>query len=211
MRSMQKMCGIVGLVAAMGALGGGASASAATIGPAGTAFTGANSSGSEQVIGFSGSIKLRCNQVRYSGTTPSPATSSTPFAAAYGSATGVAGAWCRLYNGVNFTTVTVATSGSWTLSANTFDALTGTSTGTVTTGGATTLTTSIGSCVITLPSGTVLGAAGENWVGGGLTETLSQSHIAFTATSLCAAWGIPTSGSYATASGAVDFSGLSVS
>jgi hypothetical protein len=208
MRSMRKMCGIAGLVAALGALGGGASASAATIGPAGTAFTGANSG--ENVLGFSAAVRLRCNQVRLTGTTPSPATSSTPAAAAYGSATGVAGSWCRLYYGGNFTAVTVATSGNWTLSANTFNAFTGVSSGALTTGGATTLTTSVGSCVITLPSGTTLPAGGQN-VLGGITETLSASGLSFTATPICAAFGIPTSGSYASYSGTIDVSGLSVS
>ena len=85
MRSMRKMCGIAGVVAALGALGGAASASAATIGPAGTVFTGASQG--EHVIAFGSPAWLRCNQVRLAGTTPSPATSSTPFAATYGAAT----------------------------------------------------------------------------------------------------------------------------
>ena len=211
MRSMRKLCGIAGVVAALGALGGAASASAATIGPAGTAFTGVNGSG-EHVLGFSGSIRLRCNAVKYTGTTASPATGSVSFDAAYGSATGIAGSWCRLYTsptGVP-TTVTVATTASWTLTANAFDVLTGASTGAVTTGGTTTLKTATGSCVITLPSGTVLGATGQNSPGG-LTETLSQTSIGFTATPICAAWGIPTSGSYASYTGSVGLAGLAVS
>jgi hypothetical protein len=205
---MRKMCGIAGLVAALGALGGAASASAATIGPAGTAFTGANSG--ENVLAFSPSVRLRCNAVRLSGTTPSPATSSTPFAVAYGAATGVAGSWCRLSIGANFTAVNVATSGNWTLSASTFNALTGASTGAITTSGATTLSTTVGSCVITLPSGTTLPIAGQN-VLGGLTETVAASGISFTATPICAAWGVPTSGSTAAYSGTIDVSGLAVS
>jgi hypothetical protein len=208
MRSIRRMCGIAGVVAALGALGGAASASAATIGPAGTAFTGASSG--EHVIAFGSAVRLRCNQVRLSGTTPSPATSSTPFAVTYGAATGVAGSWCRLYVGSIPTAVTVATSGNWTLNANTFNALTGASTGSIVTGGATTLTTATGTCVITLPSGTTLPASGQN-VLGGVTEALAATGLSFTATPSCAAFGVPTSGSYATSSGVLDVSGLAVS
>jgi hypothetical protein len=205
---MRKMCGIAGVVAALGALGGAASASAATIGPAGTAFTSANNG--DYVIAFGSAVRLRCNAVRLSGTTPSPATSSTPFAVAFGAATGVAGSWCRLYVGSVPNAVNVAPSGNWTLNATTFNALTGASTGSIVTGGATTVTTSVGTCVITLPSGTTLPASGQNLVGG-LTETLSASGLSFTATPSCAGFGVPTSGSYATSSGLLDISGLAVS
>ncbi len=208
MRSMRKMCGIAGVVAALGAFGG-TSASAATIGPGGTAFTGANNG--EQWLTIVGNIRVRCNQVRLAGTTPSPATSSTPFAVTYGAATGVSGSWCRLYSGANFTPATVATSGNWTLSANTFDALTGASTGAITTGGTTTITTTLASCVITLPSGTVLGTTGQNWVGGGIAETVGQYHIAYTASSSCAGFGIAASGFAAGYDGVLNVADLSVS
>ncbi|HEX5923313.1 MAG TPA: hypothetical protein VFY45_05745 [Baekduia sp.] len=208
MRSMRKMCGIAGVVAALGAFGGGASASAATIGPAGTAFTGANNG--EHVLSFSSSLRLRCNQVRLSGTTPSPATSSTPFTATYGAATGVSGSWCRLYIGGTFTAVNVATSAPWTLTASSFNPLTGVSGTTITTGGATTLTTAVGSCTITIPSGTTLGGSGLTWEDG-TDVTMAQSHIAFTATSGCAFFGVPASGSNVGYDGSSFYAGLAVS
>jgi hypothetical protein len=205
---MRKLCGIAGVVAALGAFGGAGAASAATIGPAATAFTGANAT--DHYLGFGSSIKVRCNAVRVAGTVPSPATSSTPFTATYGAATGVAGSWCRLYLGANFTAVNVATSAPWTLTATSFNPLTGVSGGTITTSGATTLTTAVGSCTITLPSGTTFGASGLTWEDG-LDVTQSQSSIAFTATSGCSLFGVPTSGSYAAYSGGLFYAGLAVS
>jgi hypothetical protein len=209
MRSMRKMCGIAGVVAALGAFGGAASASAATIGPAGTAFTGGNSG--EHVLAFgSSAVRMRCNQVRVSGTVPSPATSSTPFTATYGAATGVSGSWCRLYTGGSFTAVNVATSAPWTLTASSFNPLTGVSGGTITTSGATTVTTAIGSCTITLPSGTTFGASGLTWEDG-LDVSQSQSSIAFTSTSGCSLFGVPASSSNGAYTGSLFYAGLAVS
>ncbi len=209
MRSMRKMCGVAGLVVALGAFGGAGAASAATIGPAGTAFTGAGTT--DHYLGLAGNIKMRCNSVRVAGTVPSPATSSTAFTATYGAATGVAGSWCRLYTTTSsFTALNVATSAPWTLTATSFNPLTGVSGGTITTGGATTLTTAIGSCTITLPSGTTFGASGLTWEEG-LDVTQSQSHIAFTATSGCAAFGVPAASSNGTYSGGLFYAGLAVS
>ena len=96
------------------------------------------------------------------------------------------------------------------LNASTFNALTGASTGSIVTGGATTFTTAIGTCVITLPSGTTSPVRGQNLVGG-LTESVSATGISFTATTGCAGFGVPTSGSYATSSGTTDIGGLAVS
>jgi hypothetical protein len=209
MRSMRKMCGVAGLVVALGALGGAGAASAATIGPAGTAFSGAQIT--EHQLGFGGSVKMKCNSVRVSGTVPSPATSSTTFTATYGAATGVAGSWCRLYTTTSsFTALNVATSAPWTLTASSFNPLTGASTGTITTGGATTLTTAIGSCAITIPSGTTFGASGLTWEEG-IDVVMAQSHIAFTATSGCSLFGVPASGSNAGYNGSLFYAGLAVS
>ena len=104
----------------------------------------------------------------------------------------------------------IATSAPWTLTASSFNPLTGASGGTITTSGATTLTTAIGSCTITLPSGTTFGASGLTWEDG-LDVAMSQSSIAFTATSGCSLFGVPASGSNAAYSGGLFYAGLAVS
>ena len=64
--------------------------------------------------------------------------------------------------------------------------------------------------MITLPSGMTLPVRRQNLVGG-LTESVSATAIPFMATTDCAGFGVPTSGSYATSSGTTDIGGLAVS
>lgn len=212
MRSMRKMGSIVGLVAALGVLAGAASASAGTasIRPAGTAFTGVSSG--EHVFSISSSIKVRCNQAKFTGTTPNPYTDSTTFTATYGTATGLSGAWCRLYVSGIFSAATVAPSAAWTMQAANFVVGTGASTGTVTTSGATTIT--VGTCVITVPSATTVVTAAQNDTvqatppPPGVEVTAAGTGLSYTSTG-CGSFGI-SSGSNATYSGIVDIPELYV-
>jgi len=205
MRSIRRISSAVGLAVALGALAGATSASAATIGPAGTAFTGWGSG--EQVYSITSSNKFRCNQAKFTGTTPSPATSSVSVTASFGAATGVSGAWCRWYVGGSYMTTPVTTSDPWTLTASSFNALDGTFTGTMTTG---TMTTAIGAtCRLTFPAGTTLNVSGLNDPEG-LSLAMSAAYRTYTSTG-CGALGIPATGSTGAYSGSVWVEGISVS
>jgi len=200
MRSMKKMGGLVGLAVAIVALTGASTASAVQITPAGTAFT-ASSTG-EHVFSVRSSSRLRCNQAKFTGTTTNPASASVAIAPAYGTATGVSGAWCRMYEGGLFSAATITTSAPWSFTASTYGS--GSSTGTVVTSGSTTIT--IGTCVITLPSGTnvPIGGVDDDPTGmsPGLTVTATGIGMPYTSSG-CAFWGIPTSGTTAAYTGSV--------
>jgi hypothetical protein len=202
MRSMRMMGRAAGIVVVLGALVAASSASATpTFEPAGTAFSGA--SDGEHVFSMSANVKWRCNQVRWAGTTASPASDTVSLAATYGTATGVSGSWCRWYVGGAFTAATFVPSANWSLKTISYNPLDGSSTGTLTTSGGTAIT--MGTCTITLASGSVMSTQGQNdtWspAGPGATITISASGMSYTSSG-CSAWGIG-SGSNMTYSGQV--------
>ena len=196
MRSISRN-GAFGLMAVLVALIGPSSVSAAQITPAGTAFTAVSTS--EHSFSVSANVKMRCNEASFQGTTASPAGATATVTAAYGPAA-KAGGWCRMYFGGVFTAATVSPSAPWSFTASAYGS--GNSTGTIVTSGATTIT--VGTCVITLPSGTTLPMTGVNddpsGLSAGLTVSASGSGMSYT-TSGCAAWGFPASGSTGTYTG----------
>jgi hypothetical protein len=201
MRSMKKMGSIVGLAVAVMVLAGASTASAVSITPAGGAISA--SSTTEHVFSITSSIKVRCNQAKFVGTATNPASAMTDITATYGTATGVSGAWCRLYVGGTFTAATVAPTGTWTLTASTYAS--GISTGAVlTNNGATTVT--VGSCVITVPTNTSVPITGTNddlsGLTAGITIAANGSGLSYTSSG-CGAFGVPASGTTATYTGSV--------
>jgi len=199
MRSMKKMSSLVGLAVAVVALAGASSASAVQITPAGTAFT-ASSTG-EHVFSISSNIKVRCNQAKFTGTTTNPASASVSITATYGTATGVSGAWCRLYVGGVFSAATVTPTSAWDLTTTTYAS--GTSNGHVTT--TTTTHVVVGTCTIDVPNSTVA-VMGTNddpsGLSAGITIDASQTGMSYTSSG-CSAFSIPASGSTATYAGSV--------
>ena len=202
MRSRRWIGRAAGLAAAIGILAATTGTAAATpvFAPAGTGFTLANTT--EHVFSISSSIKWRCNQVRWAGTTANPESDTVSITATYGTATGVSGAWCRLYVGGSFSGSTLTPSASWTLKVLAYNPLTGVSTGSLTTSGGSAITW--GSCTITISSGAVLALEGQNdaWGpdGPGLSLDAAGTGLSYTSSG-CGAWGIPASGSTMTYSG----------
>jgi len=199
MRGARMMGGLAGLVVAIGVLtGAGAASATPAFLPAGASFS--MSSTTEQVFSITSTIKWRCNQAKFTGTTTNPASDTMSITATYGPATGVSGAWCRLYVGGTFSTTTVSPTAAWSMKAVTY--LGGASTGSITTSGGTTFTT--GTCVITLSSGTVLPFQGQDDVpspaGPGLTLSVNASGIHYTSSG-CSGWGIPATGTTMTTTG----------
>ena len=202
MRGARRTVGVVvGLVVAAGALAGaGAAAATPAFQPAGTALAAASSG--EHVFSVSSNIKFRCNQARWTGTTANPLGDTVSITAKYGTATGVAGAWCRYYVGGVFSATTVTPSAAWAMTATTYNPLTGVSSGTITTSGGTTFTT--GTCVTTLTSGNVLPfqANDDTWspAGPGLWLTINATGLHYTSSG-CSGFGIPATGTTMSASG----------
>ena len=199
MRSMKKMGSLVGLAVAIVALTGASTASAVQITPAGTAFT-ASSTG-EHSFSITSSIKVRCNQAKFTGTTTNPASASVSITATYGTATGVSGAWCRLYVGGVFSNATVTPTSAWDLTTTTYAS--GTSNGHVTT--TTTTHVTVGTCTIDVPN-QVVAVMGTNddpsGLSAGITIDASQAGMSYTSSG-CSAFGIPASGSTASYLGSV--------
>jgi len=201
MRGVRTVGGVVGLVLTVGALAGaGVAVATPAFQPSGTVFTALSTT--EFAFSVSSSIKGRCNEATFAGTTTSPANGSVSITAKYGPATGIAGAWCRLYFGGTFSATTIAPSASWSMIATTYDALTGVSTGSIITNGGTTFTT--GTCVITLAGGTILSFSGTDDTaspaGPGLTLSSSGTGLHYTSTG-CSAFGIPATGTTMTTTG----------
>jgi len=198
MRSMKKMGSLVGLAVAIVALTGASTASAVQITPAGTAFTA--SSTTEHVFSISSSIKVRCNQAKFTGTTTNPASDSVSLTATYGTATGVSGAWCRLYVGGVFNAAQVTVTTSVHLRTTTYAS--GSSAGHIST--TTTIDLEIGTCTISVPGSTVIPISGTNDDPSGLTAGItidaSGSGLSYTSSG-CSSFGIPASGSTATYTG----------
>jgi len=198
MRSMRRIGGLVGAVVAITALTGASTASAVQITPAGTAFT-ASSTG-EHVFSISSNIKVRCNQAKFTGTTSNPASASVAVTPTYGTATGVSGAWCRLYVGGVFSAATITATDLWHFQWTTYAS--GTS------GGHTTTTLLVhivvGACTIDVPAGTVVPIMGTNddpsGLSAGITIDASGTGLSYTSSG-CSAFGIPASGSTATYAG----------
>jgi len=196
-----RMMVVVGLAVAAGALAGAGPAFATpAFQPAGTGFAAASST--EHVFSLSSSLKFRCNQARWTGTTANPLGDTVSITAKYGTATGIAGAWCRYYVGGVFSATTITPSAAWAMTATTYNPLTGVSSGTITTSGGTTFTT--GTCVTTLTSGNVLPFQGTNdtWspAGPGMTLSVSASGLHYTSSG-CSGFGIPATGTTMTTTG----------
>jgi len=197
MRGARMMGGLVGLVVMVGALAGPGSASAASIVPAGTSFP--LGSVTDQVLSISANTQVRCNRLIFSGTSANPASGSVGLTATFGTATGIAGSWCRLYVGGVFAAASVTSSSRWYWNVSTLSS--GISNGTMTTG---TTSVTVGTCTIALPAGMFLSATGTNFTSPpwGMTLALDAAWLSYTSSG-CAMFGIPASGSTATYSGSV--------